>query len=180
VFIEVEKDIDGLIHVSDLSWSSKSKNPHDLFKKGDTVEAVVLNVDPSAEKFSLGIKQLGNDPWKEIAETFPVGSSVDGEVVKITDFGLFVQVSADVEGLIHRSELDVENPADKYKVGDKVNATVISVDPQDHKISLSMKSMSAADKKSLLLRDNRRKRLRPLAILCRKNSKVPKSKIFSI
>jgi small subunit ribosomal protein S1 len=157
VFIEVEKDIDGLIHVSDLSWSSKSKNPHDLFKKGDTVEAVVLNVDPSAEKFSLGIKQLGNDPWKEIAETFPVGSSVDGEVVKITDFGLFVQLSNDVEGLIHRSELDVENPAEKYKTGDKVNATVISVDPQDHKISLSMKSMSEADKKSLAKRQSAQK-----------------------
>jgi len=157
VFIEVEKDIDGLIHVSDLSWSSKSKNPHDLFKKGDTVEAVVLNVDPSAEKFSLGIKQLGDDPWKEIAGTFPVGSSVDGEVVKITDFGLFVQLSADVEGLIHRSELDVENPSEKYKVGDKVNATVISVDPQDHKISLSMKAMSAADKKSLAKRQSAQK-----------------------
>lgn len=149
VFIEVEKDIDGLIHVSDLSWSSKQKNPHDMFKKGDTVEAVVLNVDPSAEKFSLGIKQLGVDPWKEIAGTFPIGESVDGEIVKITDFGLFVQISPDVEGLIHRSETDVENIAEKYKVGDKVNATVISVDPQDHKISLSMKAMSAQDKKNL-------------------------------
>jgi small subunit ribosomal protein S1 len=157
VFIEVEKDIDGLIHVSDLSWSSKSKNPHDLYKKGDTVEAVVLNVDPSAEKFSLGIKQLGDDPWKEIAATYPVGSSVDGEVVKITDFGLFVQISPDVEGLIHRSELDVENPAEKYKVGDKVNATVISVDPQDHKISLSMKAMSAADKKNLAKKQSAQK-----------------------
>jgi small subunit ribosomal protein S1 len=157
VFIEVEKDIDGLIHVSDLSWSSKSKNPHDLYKKGDTVEAVVLNVDPSAEKFSLGIKQLGGDPWKEIAGTYPVGSSVDGEVVKITDFGLFVQISPDVEGLIHRSELDVENPAEKYKVGDKVNATVISVDPQDHKISLSMKAMSAADKKNLAKKQSAQK-----------------------
>ena len=157
VFIEVEKDIDGLIHVSDLSWSSKSKNPHDLYKKGDTVEAVVLNVDPSAEKFSLGIKQLGGDPWKEIAATYPVGSSVDGEVVKITDFGLFVQISPDVEGLIHRSELDVENPAEKYKTGDKVNATVISVDPQDHKISLSMKAMSAADKKNLAKKQSAQK-----------------------
>lgn len=157
VFIEVEKDIDGLIHVSDLSWSSKQKNPHDMFKKGDTVEAVVLNVDPSAEKFSLGIKQLGDDPWKEIAATYPIGASVDGEVVKITDFGLFVQISPDVEGLIHRSELDVENIADKYKVGDKVNATVISVDPQDHKISLSMKTMSAADKKMLAKKQSAQK-----------------------
>lgn len=149
VFIEVEKDIDGLIHVSDLSWSTKSKNPHDLFKKGDTVEAVVLNVDPSAEKFSLGIKQLGDDPWKDISGSYPVGASVDGEVVKITDFGLFVQVAADVEGLIHKSELDVENPSEKYKVGDKVTATVISIDPADHKISLSLKAMSSEDKKKL-------------------------------
>lgn len=149
VFIEVEKDIDGLIHVSDLSWSTKTKNPHDLFKKGDVVEAIVLNVDPSAEKFSLGVKQLGDDPWKDISGSYPVGASVDGEVVKITDFGLFVQVAADVEGLIHKSELDVENPSEKYKVGDKVTATVISIDPADHKISLSLKAMSSEDKKKL-------------------------------
>jgi small subunit ribosomal protein S1 len=94
---------------------------------------------------------------KKSLRHIPVGSSVDGEVVKITDFGLFVQLSNDVEGLIHRSELDVENPAEKYKTGDKVNATVISVDPQDHKISLSMKSMSEADKKSLAKRQSAQK-----------------------
>lgn len=149
VFIEIEKDIDGLIHVSDLSWSTKSKNPHDLFKKGDVVEAVVLNVDPSAEKFSLGVKQLAGDPWKDISSSFPNGSSVEGEVVKITDFGLFVQLSSDIEGLIHKSELDVDNPSEKYKVGDKVTATVLSVDSQDHKISLSMKAMSSDDRKKL-------------------------------
>ncbi len=149
VFIEIEKDIDGLIHVSDLSWSTKSKNPHDLFKKGDVVEAVVLNVDPSAEKFSLGVKQLAGDPWKDISSSFPNGSSVEGEVVKITDFGLFVQLSSDIEGLIHKSELDVDNPSEKYKVGDKVTATVLSVDSQDHKISLSLKAMSSDDRKKL-------------------------------
>lgn len=149
IFVEIEKDIDGLVHVSDLSWSAKSKNPHDLFKKGDTVEAVVLNVDPSAEKFSLGIKQLGDDPWSQIAETYSVGSSVDGPVVKITDFGLFVQVAPDIEGLIHKSELDVDNPSEKYKVGDQVTATVLHVDSAEHKISLSLKAMSKEDKKKL-------------------------------
>ena len=149
LFIEIEKDIDGLVHVSDLSWSTKAKNPHDLFKKGDEVEAIVLNVDPSAEKFSLGIKQMTDDPWSNIADSYPVGGSVSGEIVKITDFGLFVQMAADVEGLVHVTEVDAENPSEKYKVGDKVDATIISVDPEDHRISLSLKAMSAEDKKRL-------------------------------
>src|SRR5262249_17489795 len=101
LFVEVEDGIDGLIHVSDLSWSTKSKNPHDLYKKGDKVEAVVLNVDPSAERFSLGIKQLSLDPWQVAIERYPLGTEIEGPIVKVADFGLFIQIEENIEGLVH-------------------------------------------------------------------------------
>lgn len=142
VFVEVEKDIDGLVHVSDLSWSTKHKNPHNLFKKGDEVDAIVLNVDPSAEKFSLGMKQLSEDPWKEIASKYKIGEKVDGEIVKITEFGIFLKVAQDVEGLIHNSEIDADDVAAKYKEGEKVEATLLTIDPADRKLSLSLKEIS--------------------------------------
>lgn len=146
IFVEVEKDIDGLVHISDLSWSNKIKNPHDVYKKGDVVETVVLNVDPSAERFALGIKQLNTDPWQEAMDQFPLGGEVEGEVVKVTDFGLFVKVTDDVEGLVHISELaeeKVEKPSALYKVGDRIKALVLSVDAQERKMSLSIKAAKA-------------------------------------
>lgn len=149
LFVEVEKDIDGLIHISDISWSSKPKNPSTTYKKGDEVEAVVLNVDPSAEKFSLGIKQLGEDPWKQIASTYKVGQKLAGEIVKITEFGLFLKVAEDVEGLIHNSEVDVQDPTSKYKEGDNIEATLISIDVEDRKLSLSLKEMSQEERDNL-------------------------------
>jgi small subunit ribosomal protein S1 len=149
LFIEVEKDIDGLVHVSDLSWSTKNKNPHDMYKKGDEVDAVVLNVDPSAEKFSLGIKQASEDPWKQIASTYEVGSEVQGTITKLTEFGAFVKVAEDVEGLIHKSEMDVDDPASKYNEGDEIKATLLSIDVEDRKLSLSMKNLSKEERANL-------------------------------
>lgn len=149
LFVEVEKDIDGLVHVSDLSWSSKPKNPHNEFNKGDEIDAVVLNVDPSAEKFSLGIKQLSEDPWKQIASNFKVGSKVKGSIVKITEFGIFLKVADDVEGLIHNSEMDVDNAEEAFNEGDEIEATLLSIDVADRKLSLSMKEMSQEERKAL-------------------------------
>ncbi len=143
IFVEVEEGIDGLVHVSDLSWSNKIKNPHDAYKKGEMVEAVVLNVDPTAERFSLGIKQLSDDPWQLAVDRYPIGTEVEGEIVKITDFGLFVRVEENVEALVHVSELAnerVEDPNTLFKVGDKIKALVLSIDPAEKKMSLSIKA----------------------------------------
>ena len=152
IFVEVEKDIDGLVHISDLSWSNKIKNPHDVYKKGDLVETVVLNVDPSAERFALGIKQLGNDPWQQAGDSFGIGAEVEGEITKITDFGLFVKVSDEIEGLVHVSEISeekIDKPSSAYNVGDKIKALVLSVDPQDRKMSLSIKAQKSGSGKKL-------------------------------
>jgi small subunit ribosomal protein S1 len=149
LFVEVEEGIDGLIHVSDLSWSAKVKNPHDVYKKGDLVEAVVLNVDPAAERFSLGIKQLGDDPWMSASDIFALGTEVTGEIVKIADFGLFVKVQDDIEGLVHVSEVaeeKVEDLSAMFKVGDKITAIIISMDPAERKMSLSIKAALRPDK----------------------------------
>lgn len=146
IFVEVEKEIDGLVHISDLSWSNKIKNPHDVYKKGDVVDTVVLNVDPSAERFALGIKQLNTDPWQEAMEQYPIGFEAEGEVVKVTDFGLFVKITDEVEGLVHISEISeekIDKPSSLYKVGDKIKAIVMSVDPQERKMSLSIKAAKA-------------------------------------
>ena len=152
IFVEVEKDIDGLVHISDLSWSNKIKNPHDVYKKGDLVETVVLNVDPSAERFALGIKQLNSDPWQEAMDKHSIGSEVEGEVVKVTDFGLFVKVSDEVEGLVHVSEISeekIDKPSSVHKVGDMIKAVVLSVDPGERKMSLSIKASKAGQGKKI-------------------------------
>ncbi len=148
VFIGIEDGIDGLIHVSDISWSQKAKDPDEMFKKGDEVEAVVLNIDPENERFSLGIKQLTPDPWQEMASKHAAGSIVEGEVVKITDFGIFVRLESELEGLIHVSEIaeeHVEDPRKHAAVGDKIKAMVLNVDPEEKRISLSMKDADGSE-----------------------------------
>jgi len=143
LFVEVEEGIDGLVHVSDLAWSSKMKNPHDMYKKGEEIEAVVLNVDPSAERFSLGVKQLSDNPWRLAVDKYPSGTEVEGEVVKIAEFGLFVRVEDDIEALVHISEIADEKIDDlsaRFKTGDKVKALVISLDPDEKKMGLSIKA----------------------------------------
>ena len=142
LFIGVEDGIDGLVHVSDISWTQKVRNPNEIYKKGDEVEAVVLNIDVASERFSLGIKQLTSDPWESLPDRFPPGSVVDCKITKITEFGAFASIDEGVEGLIHISELSrdhVEDPLQVVQIGETHKAEVISVDPAERKIALSIK-----------------------------------------
>lgn len=150
IFVGVEEGIDGLVHVSDLHWTKKIKHPSELYKKGDVVDAKVLGVDVQNERFSLGIKQLATDPWKLIAERYPVGSKVKGEVTSVPDFGVFVRLEEGVEGLIHVSQLSterVDKPSALFKVGDPVDAEVINVDPHERKIGLSIRALKKTEER---------------------------------
>jgi small subunit ribosomal protein S1 len=143
IFVGVEEGIDGLVHISDMSWTKHVKHPSEIFKKGDEVEAVVLNIDVENERFSLGIKQLSQDPWATLTERYPIGSRVKGKVTKVTDFGAFVEIEEGIEGLVHVSEMKderVEKPGDVVKEGDEVTVKVIDIDPNERKVSLSMKA----------------------------------------
>jgi small subunit ribosomal protein S1 len=145
IFVGVEEGIDGLVHVSDISWTERIKHPGEKFKKGDVVEAVVLNIDVENERFSLGIKQLASDPWTTLAERHPVGSKLKGKVTKVTDFGAFVELEPGIEGLVHVSEMKderVENPRDVVKEGDEIEIKVIDMDLQERKVALSIKALN--------------------------------------
>lgn len=151
IFVDLGETVDALIHVSDISWAKKNINPNDLYKIGDKVKAVVLTVDKENSKFCLGIKQLEEDPWKRIEERIPVGSVIETEVVRVTDFGAFAEIETGIEGLVHISELSedrVENASDVVKVGDKIKTRVISIDTKEKKIALSKKSAENADVQS--------------------------------
>src|SRR5512140_808084 len=145
IFVGVEEGIDGLVHVSDISWTERIKHPGEKFKKGDVVEAAVLNIDVENERFSLGIKQIQPDPWTTLAERHPVGSKVKGKVTKVTDFGAFVEIEPGIEGLVHVSEMKderVENPRDVVKEGDEIEVKVIDMDLQERKVALSIKALN--------------------------------------
>jgi small subunit ribosomal protein S1 len=152
IFVGIEDDIDGLLHVSDISWKKRIKHPSDLYKKGQEIEVMVLGVDVEAEKFSLGIKQLEENPWEALASRHAPGSIVTGKVTNITDFGIFVEIEEGVEGLVHISEISherVNSARDLYSVGDVVSAAVKNIDVANHKIGLSIKdSEKASDKTS--------------------------------
>ncbi len=145
-FVELEPGIEGLIHISDMSWIKKVSHPSELFKKGSIVEAVILSVDKESKKITLGVKQLSSNPWNEIEEMFPTGSIISGVVTKITAFGAFVELQNGIEGLIHVSELS-EKPFSKIEdiisIGDSVSAKVIKLDPDHKKVSLSVKEYLA-------------------------------------
>jgi small subunit ribosomal protein S1 len=144
VFVGVEEGVDGLVHVSDISWTQRIKHPGEIYKKGDEVEAVVLNIDVENERFSLGIKQLSPDPWETLSERTPVGTRVKGKVTKVTDFGAFVEIEPGIEGLVHVSELKeerVENPRDVVNEGQEVEIKIIDINTQDRKVALSMKAL---------------------------------------
>jgi small subunit ribosomal protein S1 len=150
IFVGIDEGIDGLVHISDLHWSKKIKHPSELYKKGDIVEARVLGVNVENERFSLGIKQLSTDPWRIIAERYPVGSKVKGQVTSIPDFGVFVRIEEGVEGLIHVSQLSterVDKPSSLYKVGDEVEAEVINIDAHERKIGLSIRALRKTEER---------------------------------
>jgi len=144
-FVALEEGIDGMIHVSDMSWTRKINHPSEVLKKGDVVEARVLNIDKENQRVSLGVKQLNSDPWQSIDERFKVGDLVKGQIAKIASFGAFVNLNGDIDGLIHISQLSeehVERVKDVIKVGDEIEARVIKVDKVERRIGLSIKAVS--------------------------------------
>jgi small subunit ribosomal protein S1 len=148
-FVEIEPGIDGLLHVSDISWTKKVTHPNEVFKKGDKIQCVVLDVDQEKQRVALGLKQLTEDPWLHaIPEHYKPGMVVRGKVTKITNFGVFVELEQDLEGLLHISELadhKVENPQDVVKAGEEVDVKILRVDIDDRKIGLSLKRAQWGD-----------------------------------
>lgn len=149
IFVTVEDGIDGLVHVSDLSWSGKTKNPAELFERGQEVQAKVLHIDVENEKFSLGIKQLSQDPWDRAEKQLQVGTRLKGKIVRITDFGAFVEVLPEVEGLVHISEISdekIESVASHLQEGQEVECEVTHLDTRDRKLSLSIKALKRRER----------------------------------
>ncbi|MFP4037878.1 MAG: 30S ribosomal protein S1 [Desulfobacteraceae bacterium] len=152
VFIGIDEGIDGLVHISDISWTKRVKHPSEIYKKGQEVQAVVLNIDKENERFSLGIKQLAPDPWDEVPEKYRPGTRITGRVTNITDFGVFVELEEGIEGLIHVSELSKDkagNPLSRFKVDDVIQAKVINVNRIEKKIGLSVRKLEEGDEKEI-------------------------------
>jgi len=143
VFVELEKGIEGLIHVSEISWQKRNINTQEMFAVGDTVEVQVLTIDKDSRRISLSIKQLEGNPWLEAEGKFPVGSKVSGKISGFTDFGAFVELDGNLDGMIHVSDMSwtrrVMNPQEILKKGQKVDVVILSVDAQNKKISLGLK-----------------------------------------
>jgi len=143
-FVEVEPGLEGLIHISELSWVKRPKHPGEILKEGQVVEAQVLRIDPAERRLSLGLKQTQPDPWKSLPDRYPPGTPVKGKVTGLTDFGVFVEVEPGIEGLVHVSELAherIEKPADMFKKGDEIEAVILQIDPVEQRISLSRKRL---------------------------------------
>jgi small subunit ribosomal protein S1 len=145
-FVGVEEGIDGLIHISDMSWKQRVSHPSEILKKGQEIEALVLAVDVENEKFSLGIKQIGKNPWEELSDKYPAGSAITGKITNVTDFGIFVDLGNNIEGLVHISEIGPKKAktlGENYKVGDAVTTIIKSIDSKNRKIRLSIKDHDA-------------------------------------
>ncbi len=151
VFVDIGMGIDGLVHVSDISWNKKAAHPSEKFKKGDVLKAIVLGIDKANEKFSLGIKQLERDPWENIKTRYRPGQAIEGAVTKLTDFGAFVEIEEGIEGLVYVSELAdhrVEKPSDLLKAGDRVRAEILSIEPKERRISLSIRQLGKSEERA--------------------------------
>jgi small subunit ribosomal protein S1 len=148
-FVELEPGVEGLVHISEMSWGKKVRKPSDMLKVGDTVETVILSIDPAAHRIGLGLKQTLGDPWADIAQKFPIGSSVEAPVVSFTKFGAFVQLAEGVEGMIHISEITAEkrlnHPTDALRIGEIVKAQILDIDPAKRQIKLSIKQLIPSD-----------------------------------
>ena len=148
-FVGLPEGVDALIHISDLSWTKHIKHPSEILKKGQKIEAVILSIEPGAERMALGLKQLEPDPWlHDIPERFKLGSELKGKVLRITDFGIFVELEGGVEGLIYSSE--IIKPAsgsieDVLKEGDVINVRIIKIDIDERKLGLSMKNLKRVE-----------------------------------
>ena len=143
-FVEIENDIDGMIHVSDMSWTRKINHPNEVLKVGEEVEAVILDIDPTQQRISLGLKQTENDPWANIEQSYKIGDVVKGKVTKVTAFGAFIELSHKIDGLVHISQISrdhVEKVKDKLNLGDEIEAVVIKIDKDERRIGLSIKAL---------------------------------------
>ncbi len=143
-FIELEPGVDGLLHISDMSWTRSVSHPSELLKKGQEIETQILNIDTEQKRISLGLKQLGPDPWSTVAQRYPLGTRVRGKVVRLTDFGAFVELEPGVDGLLHISQMShrpVSRPEEVVNVGDELDLLVIRVDPHERRIGLSLKEL---------------------------------------
>ncbi|MDD3579669.1 MAG: 30S ribosomal protein S1 [Desulfobacca sp.] len=150
IFIGIDEGIDGLVHISDISWTKRIKHPSEIYKKGQEVQAEVLNIDKENERFSLGIKQLTPDPWDTIEQRYPVGQRVNGVVTNVTDFGLFVELEEGIEGLVHISELSRDkNKAAQIQVGDVITVKVVNVSARDRKIGLSIRKLESEEERTV-------------------------------
>ena len=154
LFIGIDEGIDGLVHISDVSWTKRIKHPSELYKKGDVVQAIVLNIDKDNERFSLGIKQLQKDPWETIPERYVIGDKITGTITNVTDFGLFVELEEGIEGLAHVSEVSrekIKTPVGKFQVGEIVSAKIININPKERRIGLSLKQLEVDEEHSLVV-----------------------------
>lgn len=153
LFIGIDEGIDGLVHISDISWTKRIKHPGDIYKKGDIVQAVVLDIEKDNERFSLGIKQLHSDPWETVAERYEVGKEITGTVTNITDFGVFVELEEGIEGLVHVSEISkekIKTPSERFSVGDVITAKVMNIHSEERRIGLSIKRLDMEDDQAIL------------------------------
>ena len=153
LFIGIDEGIDGLVHISDISWTKRIKHPSDIFKKGDVVQAIVLDIEKNNERFSLGIKQLQPDPWETVDDRYDVGREITGTVTNVTDFGIFVELEEGIEGLVHVSEISkekIKTPIGRFNVGDVLTAKVMNINSEERRIGLSLKRLEEDDDQALL------------------------------
>ena len=153
LFIGIDEGIDGLVHISDISWIKRIKHPSELYKKGDVIQAIVLDIEKASERFSLGIKQLQDDPWKSVAERYEVGKEITGTITNLTDFGIFVELEEGIEGLVHVSEISkekIKTPVGQYNNGEVITARVMNINSDERRIGLSIKRMEIEGEKGLL------------------------------
>ncbi len=153
LFIGIDEGIDGLVHISDISWTKRIKHPSEVCKKGDVVRAIVLDIEKDNERFSLGIKQLEPDPWTTVAQRYEVGKEITGTITNLTDFGIFVELEEGIEGLVHVSEISkekIKTPVGKFNVGDLITARVMNINSDERRIGLSIKRLEVEDEQSML------------------------------
>ncbi|MBV9574737.1 MAG: S1 RNA-binding domain-containing protein, partial [Acidobacteriales bacterium] len=144
-FVELEQGIEGLVHVSEMTWSKRVKHPSKLVNVGDLVDCVVLNVNPQERRISLGMRQLASNPWDALHDKYPVGATVEGRVRNLTDFGAFIEIEDGIDGLVHVSNLSwvkrVKHPSEVLKKGDRVKAVVLAIEPEKRRLSLGVKQL---------------------------------------
>lgn len=153
IFVGIDDDIDGLVHISDISWIKRIKHPSEMCKKGDMIQAKVLDIDKGNERFSLGIKQLEDDPWETVAERYPLGTEINGKITNVTDFGIFVELEEGIEGLVHVSEISkekIKTPVGQYEEGNSLTAKIMNINTAEKRIGLSVKRLNEDDNQSML------------------------------